>query len=143
MKNKPTPSQLDKLFDLAVKSRKQAYAPYSGHMIGAAVRMKDGQLFGGANVENASYGGTVCAERTALWKAITEGSKGPIVDVMVVSDHKEPWPPCGLCRQVLAEFAVAETRVWIASTKKVVKAFRFSEIFPEAFSPKHLKKQKR
>ncbi len=132
--------QLELLFKKALAARKKAYAPYSGHKIGASVRMKDGSIFTGANVENASYGGTVCAERTAIWKAITEGAKVPIAEIVVVSDQKDPWPPCGMCRQIIAEFGTPETQVWIGNTKKVVKAFTFSELFPEAFTPGHLKK---
>lgn len=131
---------LDLLFKKAVGAQKKAYAPYSGHKIGASVLMKDGQVFTGANVENASYGGTVCAERTAIWKAITEGAKTPITEIVIVSDQLEPWPPCGMCRQVIAEFGTPETKVWIGNTKKIVKAFTFAELFPEAFSPRHLKK---
>ncbi len=130
----------DVLLKKAVAARKKAYAPYSGHKIGSALRMSDGQIFTGANVENASYGGTVCAERTAIWKAITEGAKAPIVEIVVVSDQIDPWPPCGLCRQVISEFGTPETKVLIANTKKIVKIFTFAEIFPEAFSPRHLKK---
>ena len=124
----------------AVHARKNSYAPYSGHKIGAAVLTADGKIFTGANVENASYGGTVCAERTAIWKAITEGAKLPLKEIMIVSDQKDPWPPCGFCRQVISEFGTRETKIWIANTKEVVKSFTFGEIFPEAFGPSHLKK---
>ena len=78
---------LESLFKKAVTARKKAYAPYSNHKIGACILMSDGSIFTGANVENASYGGTVCAERTAIWKAITEGAKIPIQGIVVVSDH--------------------------------------------------------
>jgi cytidine deaminase len=139
-KVKPTKSQLETLFKTAVEARKNAYAPYSGHKIGAAVRTADGKVFYGSNVENASYGGTVCAERTAIWKAVTEAAQMPIKEIMIVSDQRDPWPPCGFCRQVLAEFAAPKTKVWIADTKEVVKVFSFDELFPEAFSPEHLKK---
>ena len=128
------------LFKKAVAARKNAYAPYSGYKIGAAVQMADGKVFTGANVENASYGGTVCAERTAIWKAITEGAQVPLKEIMIISDQIDPWPPCGICRQVISEFGTADTKVWIANTKKVVKAFTFEEIFPEAFGPSHLAK---
>jgi cytidine deaminase len=136
---KPTKSQLETLFKAAVEARKKAYAPYSKYQVGAAVRTADGKVFYGSNVENASYGGTVCAERTAIWKAVTEGAQMPIKEIMVVTDSKEPWPPCGFCRQVLAEFGVPKTKVWIANTKEVVKVFSFDELLPEAFSPENLK----
>ena len=130
---------LEVLLKKAVTARKKSYAPYSGHKIGAAVQMKDGQIFTGANIENASYGATVCAERTAIWKAISEGAKSPIDEILIVSHQADPWPPCGMCLQVLSEFGHAKTKVWIANTKKVVKAFTFEELFPEAFTPRHLK----
>jgi cytidine deaminase len=139
-KAKPTKSQLETLFKAAVDVRKHSYSPYSGYKIGSAVRMADGKVYVGANIENASYGGTVCAERTAIWKALTEGSKGPIKEIMVVSDETDPWPPCGMCRQVIAEFATPKTKVWLANTKEVVKVFSFEEIFPESFNSEHLKK---
>jgi cytidine deaminase len=138
-KKTPTKSQLETLFKAAVEARKKAYAPYSKYHIGSAVRTADGKVFSGSNVENASYGGTVCAERTAIWKAVTEGAEMPLKEVMVVSDQKDPWPPCGMCRQVISEFGGPKTKIWIANTKEVVKVFNFDEIFPEAFSPEHLK----
>lgn len=136
-----TKAQLDRLFKAARLARKNAYAPYSGYHIGAAVRSADGKIFSGSNIENASYGGTVCAERTAIWKAITEGAKLPLQEIMIVTDQKDPWPPCGMCRQVLAEFGTEETKIWLADTKEVKKAFLFDQIFPESFSPKHLNKK--
>ena len=101
--------------------------------------MSDGQIFAGCNVENASYGGTVCAERVAIFKAISEGATRKIKEVMVISDADKPWPPCGFCRQVIAEFAEKSTLVHTANLKKKMKSFRFSEIFPEGFTPAHLK----
>lgn len=127
---------------LALMARKNAHAPYSGAKIGAALRMKDGSVFTGCNVENASYGGTVCAERVAIFKAVSEGAKGPIAEICVASDAAEPWPPCGLCRQVLAEFATPDTLVVTVNPKKAMKAFRFGDLFPEAFTPSYLKARK-
>lgn len=127
---------------LALMARKNSHAPYSGAKIGAALRMKDGSVFTGCNVENASYGGTVCAERVAIFKAVSEGAAGPIAEICVASDAAEPWPPCGLCRQVLAEFATPETLVVTVNTKKTTKAFRFGDLFPAAFTPSYLKRRK-
>ena len=86
------------LYEAACKVQKNAHAPYSNAHIGAAVLMSDGKIFTGCNVENASYGGTVCAERVAIFKAISEGSNKKIKEVLVVSDAEKPWPPCGFCR---------------------------------------------
>ncbi|WP_413581952.1 cytidine deaminase [Bdellovibrio sp. HCB288] len=127
-----------KLYDAACVAQKRAHAPYSGAHIGAAVLMADGQIFNGCNVENASYGGTVCAERVALWKAVSEGSSKSVKEVMVISDADKPWPPCGFCRQVIAEFGSEETVIYTANLSGKMKTFKFGEIFPEAFTPKHL-----
>ena len=136
----PSALQLKKLFLAAKKARTRAHAPYSGHSIGAALLTRDGKIISGCNIENASYGGTVCAERVAIWKAVSEGSKVPIQDICVISHQQDPWPPCGLCRQVISEFANAETRVHIANMKGIKKTMTFGELFPDAFTPHHLKK---
>lgn len=127
-----------KLFQAACIAQKRAHAPYSGAFIGAAVLMSDGAIYSGCNVENASYGGTVCAERVAIFKAVSEGATKQIKEVMVVSDAEKPWPPCGFCRQVIAEFATDNTVIHTANLQGKIKSFPFPEIFPEAFTPKHL-----
>ena len=127
------------LFDKACDVRKKAHAPYSGALIGAAILMADGRIFTGCNVENASYGGTVCAERVAVFKAISEGASKEIREVMVVSDASEAWPPCGFCRQVIAEFATGSAMIHTANLQGKMRSFLFKDIFPEAFTPEHLK----
>ena len=127
-----------KLFDLAVKAQKNSHSPYSQARIGAAILMADGSAHAGCNVENASYGGTVCAERVAIFKAVSEGAQKQISEVLVVSTADKPWPPCGFCRQVIAEFATEKTLIHTANNKGTIKTFTFPEIFPEAFTPKHL-----
>lgn len=126
----------------ALLARGEAHAPYSKRRIGAALRTKDGQQFTGCNVENASYGATVCAERVAIFKAVSEGAEFPVQEIWVASDAKEPWPPCGMCRQVLAEFATPQTKIHTINPQGVVRNFIFSEIFPEAFEPSHLSRKK-
>lgn len=127
-----------KLFKAASEVQKRAHAPYSNALIGAAVLMSDGKIYTGCNVENASFGGTVCAERVAIFKAVSEGAPKQIKEVLVVSDAEKPWPPCGFCRQVIAEFANESTLIHTANLQGKIKTFQFSEIFPEAFTPKHL-----
>lgn len=127
-----------KLFTAACAAQKRAHAPYSGAFIGAAVLMKDGSIHSGCNVENASYGGTVCAERVAIFKAVSEGAEKQIKEILVVSDAEKPWPPCGFCRQVIAEFATDKTLIHTANLQGKIISFQFPEIFPEAFTPKHL-----
>lgn len=127
-----------RLLKAAREARRRAHAPYSGHKIGAALLTADGRIFAGCNVENASYGGTVCAERVAIFKAVSEGARSPIREICVVSDAAEPWPPCGFCRQVMAEFATPDTIVHLGNTKRVVRSLAFGDLFPEAFGPEHL-----
>lgn len=132
-----TPLQL-KLWNLAKKSQAHSHSPYSHKKIGAAVLMDDGQVYGGCNVENASYGGTVCGERVAIFKAISEGQSRKISEVLVISQEVSPWPPCGFCRQVIAEFATPETLVHLTNNDGQIKTYKFTEIFPLAFNPEHL-----
>ncbi len=111
-----------------------AYAPYSNFLVGAALEMRRGRevrIFTGCNVENASYGATICAERTALLKGVSEGFR-EILKVVVVGP--EPIPPCGLCLQTMSEFATAHTQVWMTSPKVLGAAQTFRDIFPAAFS---------
>lgn len=127
-----------KLYEAASTAQKHAHAPYSGAFIGAAILTGDGKIYSGCNVENASFGGTVCAERVAVFKAVSEGAKKEVKEVMVVSDADKPWPPCGFCRQVIAEFGSEDTVIYTANLQGKMKAFKFGDLFPEAFTPKHL-----
>lgn len=132
-------SLVDKAFQVAVETRKRAHAPYSGYLVGAGIVTSSGQVFGGCNVENASYGGTNCAERTAIFKAVSEVGKIEISDVVVVTDQDQPWPPCGFCRQVISEFATSKTKVHLANLKGIQAVMPFQDLFPSGFSPQHLK----
>jgi cytidine deaminase len=128
------------LYELARRARERSYSPYSRCKVGAAIRLADGRAFAGCNVENASYGGAVCAERTAILKAVSE-SDAPIsiAEIVVVTDANPPWPPCGFCRQVIAEFGSPETRVHATNLAGQVVSSSFGELFPNAFTPGHLK----
>lgn len=131
------------LFARAKAAQKNSHSPYSKKKIGAALVTKDGRIFSGCNVENASYGGTVCAERVAIFKAVSDGARGPIQQICVISDEKTPWPPCGFCRQVLAEFAGPDTLIHLANARGIQRTWFFGDLFPEAFGPKHLKRTSR
>ena len=99
---------------------KRAYAPYSNFQVGAAILLKDGRIFSGCNVENASYGLTICAERNAIFAAVAASSKKPeIVTVVVVNRRGAPCSPCGACRQVIAEFG-PEAVVWYSGAKGMI-----------------------
>ena len=124
------------LIDLANTARQRAYAPYSKYPVGAALRTKSGRVFTGANVENAAYPHTMCAERVAIFKAVSEGEKEFDV-ISVVTDNGGS--PCGGCRQVLAEFGL-DTLVLIANGKgELLKEMTVKELLPEAFTPEKLK----
>jgi cytidine deaminase len=131
-----TPDQ-KKLFDLAARARENSHSPYSKHKVGAALRTSDGKIYTGCNVENSSYGGTICAERTAISKAVSEQGKIQIAEILVVTDSSPPWPPCGICRQVIAEFG--EPVIHSANLKGEVQSESFAALFPRAFTPGHLK----
>ncbi len=126
-----------KLFSVARRALENAYSPYSRVKVAAAVQMSDGKIFSGCNVENASYGATVCAERIAIFKAISEGRK-KIKSILVVTNKKDIWPPCGMCRQVMAEFATKSTVVYTANLDKDYERTKFADIFPKAFGPNFL-----
>ncbi len=136
-----SPEPIKDLFREALLAREKSYSRYSGHKVGAAVRTRDGTIFPGCNVENSSYGATVCAERVAVFGAVT--AKGPsleIAEIMVVTDATPPWPPCGMCRQVLAEFGTGFT-LHLANPAGMLETYTLEEIFPKAFTPTHMGKQ--
>lgn len=125
----------DALVALARETREQAYAPYSGYPVGAAVQTISGQTFPGCNVENTSYGLTVCAERVAVFGAVAAGAlpAAPIVAVAVATENGGT--PCGACLQVLAEFAPAEEQmaVFLASANGDVRETTLAALLPDAF----------
>jgi cytidine deaminase len=122
-----------KLIRAAARAREGAVAPYSRFKVGAALLTKSGEIIGGANVESASYGLTCCAERVALFKALTDGKKD-FVAVAVVARAPGGPMPCGACRQLLAEYA-PDAAVWVADSRDLKKARQFSvrELLPRAF----------
>lgn len=126
----------DELIELARRVRERAYAPYSKFKVGAALLADDGRIFTGCNVENASYGLTICAERAAIFKAVSEGARR-FVSIAVVADTDDPVSPCGACRQVLWEFA-GDLRVVKANLKGKKDTHLMSELLPHAFDKKVL-----
>lgn len=125
------------LRELAQKASSKAYSPYSKALVGSAIRMKSGKVYDGCNVENSSFGGTVCAERVAILKAVSEGEKA-ISSVYVYTESG--WPPCGLCLQVISEFATDNLEIIMGDGKGNEKAMKFKEMLPLAFTPDRLKK---
>jgi len=123
------------LIDLAIEARRRAYAPYSRYPVGAALQTKSGKVFTGVNVENAAYPTTMCAERTAVFKAVSEGEREFDVIAVVTSNGG---PPCGSCRQVLAEFGL-DTIVLIANTEgELLEETTVFDLLPGAFTPGNL-----
>ncbi|MBE5730894.1 MAG: cytidine deaminase [Clostridiales bacterium] len=122
-----------KLLNEAIKARDNAYAPYSGFKVGAAVLTRSGKIFCGCNVENAAYSACICAERVAISKAISEGERGfEAIAIVGGKDGLIFCPPCGECRQVLAELCGLDLKV-ILGTPDNVKIFRLGELLPMAF----------
>ena len=120
------------LRNLAKAATKQCYAPYSNALIGSALKTESGKIFSGCNIENSSFGGTVCAERVAVWKAISAGEK-KISEIYVYS--KTGWPPCGLCTQVLAEFCTDDLNIIIGNEAGDEREIKFKDYFPHGFTP--------
>jgi len=123
------------LVDLARTARRKAYAPYSEFAVGAALLTRSGKVFTGANVENASYGLSMCAERSAVFAAVSEGET-EFEAIAVVTENGGS--PCGACRQVLSEFGL-ETRVIIADVEGNQTNWTVGDLLPRAFRPRHLK----
>jgi len=126
------------LVDLANIARQRAYAPYSHYPVGASLRTQTGRIYTGVNVENAAYPQTMCAERVAMFKAVSEGEKEFEV-ITVVTDNGGS--PCGGCRQVMAEFGLDTIVLMADGSGRIVKETTVKELLPEAFTPNHLGKQ--
>lgn len=128
------------LFKAALSVRENSYSPYSGYKVASALVTESGKVYAGINVENASYGATMCAERSAVFTAITSGEK-KIRSILILTDETEPWAPCGLCRQVLIEFCKPETEVILANLSGPKKSIRLSDLVPWSFSKEQLKQE--
>ena len=121
----------DRLVEAAARYRGNAVSKRSGFSVGAAIEDETGKIWGGCNVENSTYGLTVCAERVAIWKALSEGVR-KFRAVAVVTGADAPTPPCGACRQILWEFA-GDVSIVMATTAGTRKRFMLSDLFPEPF----------
>lgn len=123
----------DELAKLAIEAKNKAYAPYSDFRVGAALVTSSGKVFTGVNIENASFGATNCAERTAVFKAVSEGEK-EIAALAVAGDSSEITYPCGICRQVLAEFGKEDTKIICCDNNGKYKIYSLEELLPQAFT---------
>jgi cytidine deaminase len=130
-----TEKDIHSLIEMANTARAHAYSPYSHYAVGAALRTKSGRIYTGVNIENAAYPTTICAERVAIFKAVSEGER-EFEAIAVVTDNGGS--PCGSCRQVLAEFGL-DTVVLIADGDgSLRRTMKVSELLPEAFQPRDL-----
>lgn len=123
--------------DIAIAQdiRKRAYTPYSLFKVGALVRFRNSdRYYTGVNIENASYGASICAERSAICAGISQGEHRPIQHTVIVSNAEEPAPPCGLCLQFLAEFSDEHTMVFLVNTDNKIINRRFIELLPHSFT---------
>ena len=131
----------NQLINLAIKAREMAYVPYSGFKVGAALLAKSGKVYLGCNIENASYSPTNCAERTAFFKAVSEGEREfeKLAIVGGMGDNlSDLCPPCGVCRQVIAEFCDSDFII-VLGTPENIREYKLSDVLPMAFTPKSLK----
>ena len=135
---KYTDTQIKEYIKQANEILDRAYVPYSKFQVGAVVVDMNGNVYKGINVENASYGLTICAERNAISSAITEGMKK--IDLIVITGNTdEPISPCGMCRQVIREFATPDTRIVLATSKNDnYIVWTLEEMIPYSFGPEHL-----
>jgi len=128
--------QFRPLIEAAQQARKHSVAPFSEFLVGAAVRTSDGKVYTGCNIESASYGLTVCAERVAIWKALSEGEKH-FTELAVVADTETLTPPCGTCRQIIWEFA-REATIVFANLEGKSEQFQIKDLLPSAFDARFL-----
>ncbi|MBE6587237.1 MAG: cytidine deaminase [Ruminococcaceae bacterium] len=131
----------EELVRSAFAAMQNAYAPYSGYTVGAALMTRSGKVYLGCNIENAAYGPTNCAERTAFFKAVSEGEREFSMIAVVGGKGGKVnslFVPCGVCRQVMAEFCDGDFEIIVAENEKNYKIFTLSEMLPMGFSPKNI-----
>lgn len=138
MSTKNTSEDKQQLFEAARDIQSRAYAPYSKFKVGAAFKLKTGEIVTGHNVENASYGATVCAERVGLFNALSQHKSSDFESLLIVTDTKTGDLPCALCLQVLSEFVGPDFPIHSASRDGVVKSYKFNELLPHPFDKSNL-----
>ncbi|HYR74294.1 MAG TPA: cytidine deaminase [Pyrinomonadaceae bacterium] len=127
----------NQLIETAAAARLQSLAPFSKFLVGAALQTKAGKVYTGCNIESASYGLTVCAERVAIWKALSEGER-EFTDLVVVADTEALTPPCGTCRQIIWEFA-KHAKIVLANLRGQREEVSIKDLLPRAFDARFLK----
>ncbi len=132
-----TDHNFEPLIEAATQARLQSVAPFSNFLVGAAVRAENGKVYVGCNVESASYGLTVCAERVAIWKALSEGERN-FTELAVVADTATLTPPCGTCRQIIWEFA-KHAEIVLSNLRGETEVVSIKDLLPRAFDARFLK----
>ena len=127
---------MDPLLEAAIRAREHAYAPFSNFKVGAAIEDASGRIHTGCNVENATYGLTVCAERVAVLKAVSEGAR-KFLRIAVAADTKALTPPCGACRQILWEFC-GDVEIVLVNPRGQTATYRLKDLFPKPFDVSYL-----
>ena len=130
-------AELEKMMDMAYEAREHAYAPYSHFRVGACLRASDGKYYLGCNIENAGYTPTVCAERTAVFKAVFDGERA-FDAIAIANTGKNPAYPCGVCRQVLREFCKDDMPVYCGNDARQTELMTLGELLPKSFGPEDL-----
>lgn len=127
---------MQELIKAAINARKNSYSPYSGYSVGAAILTAEGRIFTGCNIENASYGATMCAERTALFSAVASGCRDfDAIAIVGGKDGEADLPyPCGICRQVLSEFCDKNFKIIVAKSTEEFREHTLKELLPHSFS---------
>lgn len=128
--------EIEKLIEETIKNKKNSYSPYSNFRVSALVKTKSGKIFKGVNIENAAYSPTICAERSALASAISNGER-EFSYIVINGDSKDTFP-CGVCRQFIREFADSDTKIVIANSTDDYKIYTIEDLLPHSFSKKDL-----
>ena len=129
-------TDIEKLIDIAIKNKDKSYSPYSNFRVSAVLMTKSGKIYKGVNIENASYSPTICAERSAIAAAVSDGEKN--IKYIVITGDSPYTYPCGLCRQVIREFADSDTQIIIANSADDYKIHTIEELLPFSFSKEDL-----
>lgn len=126
----------------AIDMRSESYAPYSDFLVGSAILLKDGSIYTGCNIENSAFGPSICAERTAIFKAVSEGKKD-FAAIAIAGGKRDGelqyCAPCGVCRQVMREFCESSFKIYLAKSKDDYKEFTLGELLPESFGPENVR----
>lgn len=128
---------IEQMLDLAINAMKYAYIPYSHFSVGACIVDENGTMYSGANIENASYGLSCCAERVTIFSAAAQGVRN-ILAICVVGNTKDPISPCGACRQVIREFAHKDIVIILSNVEREKKLLTMEDLLPYSFGPEHL-----